>query len=447
MGKISKWDPTRQVYVVQYDNSLQTHEYNARTIIEPILIANIGKGTRMSMYSCSEDSFYDAEITDVDDSKMENFFAHFDSGMDEWIDVRRYKYHILNAPNGKIKVTGWDSNLAVITEKSQDRPRSTSPDTADSRDSAGAPNGSTSNGETGKIVHLSKKHPFPNVKNISGPAPTDIAFVDRGTVVAIRWKRPYILYDATVVKMKDDGSQYLLQYHYDSATKWVDLRKTEFYVIGVDSTFQAALDDGGSRPSRRARKSEDKKEDQSRKRRRVDSTQNEDVKPQADTTTTETAIQTIKESQMNDFQNATVKQLTVGSRIAIWTRLKEYRKATVMSFPRNRDEFEVQYDTERQARKINLKQNAFLVLESEHGKDEPRKVSRIEALKHQNPDINDVTVGTRVSVLWEGDMKYYTATVLKIKQGEDEPFFIKYDDGEEEWIHLGVCKFKIEKAP
>ena len=65
-------------------------------------------------------------------------------------------------------------------------------------------------------------------------------FVDRGTVVAIRWKRPYILYDATVVKMKDDGSQYLLQYHYDSCTKWVDLSKAEFYVIGVDATFGTA---------------------------------------------------------------------------------------------------------------------------------------------------------------------------------------------------------------
>ena len=359
-------------------------------------MANIGIGTKISIYSYSDNSFYDAEIKDVDDTRVDNLLADFESGMSENIDIRRFKYHILNAPNGKVLRTYEESNLAVISERAP-VPRSMTPEAIETSQVPSQQQplplaATTSSGEAGRLT-VSRDHPFPSVRGVSGPATSNVAFVDRGTIVAIRWKRPYILYDATVVKMKDDGSQYLLQYHYDSATKWVDLNKSEFYVIGVDATFAASLDDSSSRATRRGvRKSDgpapadaaaDNAEEPSRKRPRRSASDLLDMPPEAD----ETPVQTVNEREMGGFQLDAVQQLTVGSRIAIWSRYKEYRKATVKSFSNNRDDFEIQYDTDKQGRKIkiNLKQNPFLILQSTDGEANQEEELPSEVDTHENP--------------------------------------------------------------
>lgn len=421
VGKIASWDDSANVYKVEYEK-VKTKQFNERTILEPVLIARLEKSAKISIYSYSDNSFYDAEIKEVDDSKLDNFKADFESGMSEWIDIRRYKYHILSTPSGKIPKTYVDSNIAAI---------SASQTAATSLDSKG--------------------HPFPNVRNVDGPAPSNVAFVDKGTVIAMRWKRPYILYDATVVKMKDDGSQYLLQYHYDSCTKWIDLRKAEFYIIGVDQTFADATDDGPSatRATRRARKSEPAAmtadDSNPRKRRRAGppavaaaTEAAEDTKP----TSTETA-QMVDESDIDDFQADLLKQISVGTRVAIWSRNKEWRKATVMSFGKNRVDFEIQYDGTDKHTRINLEHNPFLILQPTDANGKPEVALSEELANHANPDIGLIDIGTKVSVLWEGDSKFYPATVTKKREG-DEPFFLEYEDGDQEWIDLNQCKFKID---
>ena len=445
VGKITKWDAGKKVYTVSYPNSQQIppQEYTERTIIEPVIMANLGVGTKISIYSYSDNSFYDAEVNDVDDSKVDNLRADFESGMSEWIDIRRYKYHILNAPNGKVLKTYEDSNLAVISERAPVR-RSATPEAVETQDLPIQPPSTTNSGDAGRLT-VSRDHPFPNVRGVSGPATSNVAFVDRGTIVAIRWKRPYILYDATVVKMKDDGSQYLLQYHYDSCTKWVDLNKSEFYVIGVDATFAVANEEGPSRGTRRgARKSEGSApnvaDEPSRKRprRSVASMDDMDMEP------TETPMISVNERETNNIQLNAVKQLTVGSRIAVWSRYKEYRKATVKSFNKNREEFEIQYDADKQGRKtkISLKQNPFLILQPSDGSSFPQETSS-EWENHQNPDIGLVEVGTKISVLWEGDSKFYSGKVTRMCDGE-KPYYLEYDDGDVEWIDLKKNKFRID---
>lgn len=456
-GKITKWNADQRVYTVNYPNASQLLplEYDERTIIEPVLMANIGVGTKISIYSYSDDAFYGAEIKEVDDTRLDNLLADFESGMSENIDLRRFKYHILNAPNGKVVTTSDESNLAVISERA---PRSMTPEAVEplpppdpalqqQQHQPPPPLASTKDAAGAEKTTVSRDHPFPNIRGVSGPATSNVAFVDRGTIVAIRWKRPYILYDATVVKMKDDGSQYLLQYHYDSATKWVDLNKSEFYVIGVDATFTALLDDGASRATRRGVRKSDgpsaahapatgNAEDGPRKRPRRSSSV-----PLVDNIATKTAdetpVQTVNEREMGGFHLESVQQLSVGSRIAVWSRYKEYRKATVKSFSENRDDFEIQYDTDKPGRKIkiNLKQNPFLILK-------PASRFPTELDTHENPDLSLVEIGTKISVLWEGETKFYPATVARISDGE-KPYYLEYEDGDVEWIDLASNKFKI----
>ena len=336
-------------------------------------MASLIKKSKIAIYSYSDNNFYDAEVKEVDDSKLDNLKAVFESGMNEWIDIRRYKYHIISIPKGRIPKTAFDTNIATVTAST------TAASTLDS-----------------------KKHPFPNVRNVSGPAPSNIAFVDKGTVIAMRWKRPYILYDATVVKMKEDGSQYLLQYHYDSCTKWVDLRKTEFYVIGVDATFADAAEDGPSetRATRRARKSEGAAapaDDTNPHKRRRTSTSPEaagtatedDTKP----VRTET-VPTMNDDDVDDIQKILLKQISVHSRIAVLTPNHAWRKATVLSFGEGRQEFVIQYDDNDKQTCIDLKQNVFIMLQATD-RSKPGATSPNGLANHVNPDATSIDVGTK----------------------------------------------------
>lgn len=415
----------------------------------------MGKDSKVSIYSYGDDSYYDAEIKDVDDSKLENLQADFQSGMVEWIDIRRFKFNVLNPADRSLPTSAAESNLPDAPLQARASDRSNTPEAVESQDHAtnsGETAASTSetgaevNGTKAEIIASSGKT---KTTEIPGPSTTNLAFVDRGTVIAIRWKRPYILYDATVVKMKDDGSQYLLQYHYDSCTKWVDLRKSEFYVIGLDDTFHSMGDEGApARATRRARKSgpEAPAEEPTRKRRRtagplVATDVVEDLKPEAQD---EAVVQTVNEREMSGFQTDALGQLAVGSRIAIWTRNKEYRKASVRSFDKSREEFEIQYDTDKNARKLHLRQYPFLILQPV-GELKPETTLPPELENHENPDISLVEVGTRVGVLWDGDMQFYSGTIKDKREGHEEAFFLHYDDNDEEWIDLSKYKFKIEE--
>jgi hypothetical protein len=79
--------------------------------------------------------------------------------------------------------------------------------------------------------------------------------------------------------------------------------------------------------------------------------------------------------------------------------------------------------------------------------DEPGDVSldndnvdeeRVEA----SPDVSLVSVGLRVAVWWPEDQKYYNGTVTKKRIGE-MPFYLEYDDGEEEWINFLNHRFRL----
>jgi hypothetical protein len=63
---------------------------------------------------------------------------------------------------------------------------------------------------------------------------------------------------------------------------------------------------------------------------------------------------------------------------------------------------------------------------------------RVEA----SPDVSLVSVGLRVAVWWPEDQKYYNGTVTEKRSGE-KPFYLEYDDGEEEWINFLNHRFRL----
>lgn len=53
-----------------------------------------------------------------------------------------------------------------------------------------------------------------------------------------------------------------------------------------------------------------------------------------------------------------------------------------------------------------------------------------------------IEVGSRVSIYWEHDQAFFDATVTDRKQ-RGKPFFVEYDDGDEEWIDLRKHKLRL----
>jgi DNA mismatch repair protein MSH6 len=54
-----------------------------------------------------------------------------------------------------------------------------------------------------------------------------------------------------------------------------------------------------------------------------------------------------------------------------------------------------------------------------------------------------VKVGDEISVYWPDDDQYYDAVVERQKSGSDSNFYIRYDDGEQEWVDLSTETFQI----
>lgn len=300
-GKIQKWDGER--YTVDFlPAHMLTIKVGHTTIVEWVLIASLRVGTALSVYSYCDDTFYEGVIMDVDDTKLDNFLVKFVAGMNDWLDIRRFKYHILRYPGAKKALTLDDENVSLLaqnTEQEAVAPHTESGKEHDKLDGAPPPtNDSTT------TTDVEKTHSLPSVQPVSAESRQDLALVVLGTVLAVRWKEKYRLYDATVVKIKgkclamhcwlycacdtlitltnnadaEDGSQYQvryigrrrvdgplvakdtshpsffcpykkLQYHYDATKKWVDLRSAEFYVIGHNAVFNDS--DAAYRPKRR----------------------------------------------------------------------------------------------------------------------------------------------------------------------------------------------------
>ena len=56
--------------------------------------------------------------------------------------------------------------------------------------------------------------------------------------------------------------------------------------------------------------------------------------------------------------------------------------------------------------------------------------------------VDDVRVGSKLSVWWPGEKKYFDGKVTKIDNSR-KPYFIKYKDGDEEWTDLRRRYFRI----
>ena len=61
--------------------------------------------------------------------------------------------------------------------------------------------------------------------------------------------------------------------------------------------------------------------------------------------------------------------------------------------------------------------------------------------------LQSVTVGCRVAVYWDGEDAYFEGTITQERNHPKRPFYILYDDGDQEWIDLSQETFRILSVP
>lgn len=417
------------------DRATQTEESSEIDLVEPALIAMLVKGSCVSIYSYGDDSFIDAVVVDVDDSQLDNFHAKFSNDLIEWIDMRRFKFRIQGTTPGQ------SPSLAA---------------------SSLVQNGSTVKVEAPVPAEEGTAAAPPAVLSTISTLSTrgDPNLVDVGHKIAFREKQwPNILYDATIVKRKPDGSSFSLQRHYDSSTKRVDLRKTEFYITGFNENFRAfdaSIPETGGRV-RRVRRAANPSEEANKEANEPDSSPDEplskrhrgsaslDERVSADPEKV-VPLAAVPEDAVEAYAQQARGILQKDDRIAVWfksQRAGRYRRATVLDFDESRLVFDLFFDGDEQSRKVPLHHHPFMALTSVDGKPSRAPAPSLPGMEGRpNPDIRLLKVGTRLEIYWVDDDTFYEGTVTGMREGKN-PFHITYDDGEIEWCDLTKQGFKL----
>ena len=60
-------------------------------------------------------------------------------------------------------------------------------------------------------------------------------------------------------------------------------------------------------------------------------------------------------------------------------------------------------------------------------------------------NVDKLHVGARISVWWTYEKRYYSGTIKRINETTRKPYFIKYDDHDEEWTDLKKRYYRLLK--
>jgi len=121
-------------------------------------------------------------------------------------------------------------------------------------------------------------------------------------------------------------------------------------------------------------------------------------------------------------------ELEKGSRVSVyWSEDEEYYEATIKKAKRRKCggfKYWIQYD-DGDSEWMDTSETEFIDGSKDTG----------------NPYVSNLSVGSRVSVWWHLEKKYFLASVSQLDPSRAKPHFLKYDDGDTEWTNLQYRTF------
>lgn len=134
---------------------------------------------------------------------------------------------------------------------------------------------------------------------------------------------------------------------------------------------------------------------------------------------------------------STVSEMKVGTRVEVyWSGDDEYYEGTVCekSNDVNGSRVFIEYD-DGDDEWIDMHSTKITVTH----KDNSHMINDKATLSY----LNNLQVGSRVSVWWSNKKLFYSGTIIKLKEGAKYPHYLKYDDGDREWANLFLRRCKL----
>ena len=392
-------------------------------------------GSRVSVWWASASKFYEGTVTKK--RKHDHpYFIKYDHGeaAGHWIDFSKHTFRLLdidfsapkrsNNPSGKRSKTGSTDADANVEKKKTTKTKA-----------------------DGNAEKTKRKKPSEQRRESSDAlAGLEITV---GTRVAVYWEGDSTYYEGKVTKERKTGKKrHYLEYDDGEAAHWIDFKEHWVRVLPDRTPKKRKKSNGPPAAAAAAATARS-----SPKRKERESAAKEPPKgAQKDRTAAHASV---------------LAKIKVGSRVEIWWAGDDcYYKGTVTLEGKQKNRFFVKYD-DGEEEWVNFSRQAFHLLPTNGSttvaaaKEESWSSSEEELVDEDDVDssdedvdetnlyndfvygaVDDVHVGSKLSVWWPAEKKYYEGKVAKIDNSR-KPYFIKYKDGDEEWTDLRRRYFRL----
>jgi hypothetical protein len=406
-------------------------------------IAKISVGSRVAIWWGGDKQYYNG-VVHRQRNRIKPFYFVYDDGLqEEWIDFKQHKFKLLSDKalsrndkkgNEEKEKDTLHEELEFSSKPGMKRGRSTT--VVKQRHNSPS---SQKKQRTGKEME-SRSSADSLQHGSKGDSTVDLYNnITVGTRVAVYWEGDSKYYEGVVTReRKDSKRRHYLEYDDGEAAHWIDFR--EHWVRELPDDEQT-----------RTRKSNSKTEVK-RKAGNVESPAKQKVK--ISTASSDAAKRKVEKVPTKQKVEGSISASAAGKRKigkvqgADKQKLESSSvagKRKVEKVPTKQKDAKSRSASDAANRKVEKVPARQKIGKSCSTSDAvTRKVEEVQRSAKQKVedscDASNVKIGSRVEIWWTGDEAFYKGTVTKIAS---RMFFVKYDDGEEEWVSFTQQIFRI----
>ena len=461
-------------------------------------LAKISIGSLLSVYWPDDDQYYDCTVQQIQKQRRKPYYLIYEDGHKEWLQLKNHTFQLRS--NDSISAVSTSATKAT-DERSPKRLTKFSSRDEDtySAESESSLNGRESVGKARRSVSANKNESAGKGENEDGSSSSASSSQDEdekqvtiGTRVAVYWDGEDQYFPGIVTRQRKGGRQHFIKYD-DGDDEWIDLKSVEYQVIGSADTptLRTKRQNGSSRVRKRKPLNNEQDEVSNKRLKTADNEppvkkrgpgrpRKHPIKESNDTKGSKsqkniTSAKKIPKSvtarvpqsapaspcgsnvKATSATNSTslegMKQISDHSVVKVGTRLdvywpldKAFYSATVTRTRDTEKSHFLEYD-DGEREWINLRKHEYRIIESSQDSESDSDGEEAEFVDDDDGQFESIfdkiKVGSNVEIWWPGDKAYYAANVRKVNFGKKKPFWIVYEDGDEEWINLRDHKYRL----
>ena len=408
---MEKRDDARKKYVTRLESSNVRDAGPDSDNVEEVVV-----GSKIGVWWPEDETFYNAEVVAVNKRKT-SFHLQYEDEHDEWLDLRSNKF--LFIPGSKRLNSGNDASESSCTKQQR----------------------------------LAISH----------------SNVDLGCRISVWWDDDKAYYQGVVTQIRE-GSSYVYVVYDDGEQEWLNLAQHK-YSFGEQDHSNATGKKNRSRIAERGSGCVDSKDtdDESdislqilqpspNEVREAQNFRKSIAKSNFVSQSDEESIEPLRsrrQKKRRKFSEFTYQESDNESENDLIAPPRRRRSREVFEKPvdlslsiiggRKSTRSEMKKDnrskTKRPGRPKSKPTKAMKEAQVKNNKNQA-KAGKTSAKSVKGGRINRVVIGSRVSIWWEGEKRYYEGVVAKMRSAK-RGYFVKYDDGDKEWVDLHMEKFML----